>query len=98
MSDFHVLLYLYGLNCFDIKMKTQMDEILEAVRNNNKDLANKFMSGDTWRTFEQLIGAHEHDNHMENSAVGNGSDWVCNHCTYINATANQSCEMCSLPR
>lgn len=61
MSDFHVLLYLYGLNCFDIKMKTQMGELLEAVRKGDRDLANKFMHGDTWRTFEQLISAHEHE-------------------------------------
>jgi hypothetical protein len=61
MSDFHVLLYLYGLNCFDIKMKTQMGELLEAVRKGDKELANQFVRSDTWRTFEQLISAHEHE-------------------------------------
>jgi hypothetical protein len=66
MSDFHVLLYLYGLNCFDIKMKTQMSELLEAVRKGDEDLANKFMRGDTWRTFEQLISAHEHEYEIYN--------------------------------
>lgn len=61
MSDFHVLLYLYGLNCFDIKMKAQMGELLEAVQKGDKDLANQFMRSDIWRTFEQLISAHEHE-------------------------------------
>jgi hypothetical protein len=61
MSEFHVLLYLYGLNCFDIQMKTQMGDLLQAVRNQDATLANQFMRSDVWRTFEQLISAHVHE-------------------------------------
>lgn len=58
MSDFHVLLYLYGLTCFDIKMKSQMGQLLQAVKTQESELANQFMRSDIWRTFEQLISAH----------------------------------------
>lgn len=61
MSDFHVLFYLYGLTCFDIKMKSQMGQLLQAVRTQDESLANQFMRSDIWRTFEQLISAHVHE-------------------------------------
>ncbi|CAG9803890.1 unnamed protein product [Chironomus riparius] len=100
MSDFHVLLYLYGSTCFDIKMKSQMGEILQAVRAQDENLASQFMRSDIWRTFEQLISAHVHenDNHMNAETSNAGTDWTCNHCTFINNNDTQTCEMCSLPR
>lgn len=64
MSDFHLLLYLFGLDCFGTKLKTQLTPLLDAVRTQDKKLAEKFMRGDTWSTLEHLIGAHS------------GSEWV----------------------
>jgi NPL4 family len=58
MSDFHLLFYLYGLDCFGTKMKTQMTSLLKAVDTKDKKLAEEFMKGDTWSTLEHLIGAH----------------------------------------
>lgn len=58
MSDFHLLLYLYGLDCFGTKMKTQMVSLLDAVRQQDKQVADQFMKGDTWSTLEHLLGAH----------------------------------------
>ncbi|KAG5682173.1 hypothetical protein PVAND_011541 [Polypedilum vanderplanki] len=99
MSDFHVLLYLYGLTCFDIKMKSQIGPLLQAVRNQDSAQANQFMRGEVWRTFEQLISAHVHenDNHMVPERVDT-NNWTCNHCTFINSKDLQTCEMCGLPR
>lgn len=57
MSDFHLLHFLYGFDCFGTKMNTQMSPLLEAVRTQNKELADQFMKGDTWSTLEHLIGA-----------------------------------------
>lgn len=39
-------------------MKTQMTSLLDAVRSQDKKLAEEFMKGDTWSTLEHLIGAH----------------------------------------
>lgn len=58
VSDFHLLFYLFGLNCFGTKMKTQMTSLLDAVRTQDKMLADQFMKGSTWSTLEHLIGAH----------------------------------------
>lgn len=41
-----------------------MSSLLEAVRNQDKNLAEQFMKGDTWSTLEHLIGAHS------------GNEWV----------------------
>lgn len=60
MTDFHLLLYLFGLDCFGSKMKYQMTSLLDAVRTQDKNLADKFMKGDTWSTLEHLIGASGH--------------------------------------
>lgn len=64
MSNFHLLLYFYGLDCFGTKMKTQMPPLLEAVRKQDNEMAQQFMKGDTWSTLEHLIGAHS------------GQEWV----------------------
>lgn len=58
MSDFHLLHFLYGLDIFGTKMNTQMLPLLEAVRTQNKELAERFMKDDTWSTLEHAIGAH----------------------------------------
>lgn len=42
-------------------MKTQMGLLLQAVRNQDVTIANQFMHSDIWRTFEQLISAHENE-------------------------------------
>lgn len=39
-------------------MKTQMGSLLDAVRQQDKAVAEQFMQGDTWSTLEHLIGAH----------------------------------------
>lgn len=64
MTNFHLLYYLYGLDCFGTKMKTQMTPLLEAVRTQDTKMAEQFMKGDTWSTLEHLIGAHS------------GQEWV----------------------
>lgn len=64
MTNFHLLYYLYGLDCFGTKMKTQMTPLMEAVRTQDRKMAEQFMKGDTWSTLEHLIGAHS------------GQEWV----------------------
>ncbi len=58
ISDFHVLFYLFTMDCFGIKMKTQMGKLLEAVRNQNKELAIEWKNSDTWSTLEHLLEAN----------------------------------------
>ncbi|CAO1417257.1 unnamed protein product [Diamesa tonsa] len=99
ISDFHVLFYLFCLDCFGVKMKTQMAPILEAVKSQNKDEAFEWKSSDTWSTLEHLI-ANSSSSHGNNSggASGGGENWTCNHCTFINNNDTTACEICSLPR
>lgn len=64
MTNFHLLFYLYGLDCFGTRMKTQMTPLLEAVKTQDMKMGEQFMRGDTWSTLEHLIGAHS------------GQEWV----------------------
>ncbi|XP_062534066.1 nuclear protein localization protein 4 homolog [Armigeres subalbatus] len=103
MSDFHLLFYLY---CMDmLPMKSQMDPLLEAVRNKDKTAASEWKNQEVWRTLEQLISASSHhdDSSMSNdvefvSAGEAEQNWTCNHCTFINSRELPTCEMCNLPR
>lgn len=54
VSDFHLLVFLYKMEM--LPMKTQMQDLLEAVRTKNKDLAYEFKKNDTWTLLESLIG------------------------------------------
>lgn len=46
------------MDCFGVKMKTQMHMLLEAVRFKNKDLAYEWKNTDTWITLEHLLEAN----------------------------------------
>lgn len=58
VSNFHLLLYLYGLELFDTKFKAIMTPLLDAVRTQDEHLASTFMKSEDWATFEHLISAH----------------------------------------
>lgn len=103
MSDFHLLFYLYRMDM--LPMKSQMDPLLEAVRNKDKTAASEWKNQEVWRTLEQLISAssHHEDSSMSNdvefvSAGEAEQNWTCNHCTFINSRELPTCEMCNLPR
>lgn len=46
------------MDCFGIKMKTQMRTLLMAVREKNKDKAYEWKNSDTWSTLEHLLEAN----------------------------------------
>ena len=62
MSNFHVLLYLYGLNAFGTEMKTLMPPLLKAVKEKDAASVGQFMRTESWTTFEHCLvasGGHE---------------------------------------
>lgn len=88
-------------------MKDCMDQLLEAVRTQNAQLADEWAQSDQWSTVEQLLAHADHSSiagaAMEHLA-GGGADsgrsasWTCAHCTYINPPTLTSCEICNLPQ
>lgn len=58
MTDFHLLVYLYGLEVFGIRMKMEMTPLLDGVRLKDRNLVAQFMNSNTWSTLEHTIGDH----------------------------------------
>lgn len=110
VKDFHLLVYLSTMDM--ISFKKDLDGLLEAIKNNDKQKAIEWSKNENWQTLEQLIEAQKSSNAQPsstNSSSNSGSTnnnladqkWTCQHCTFENSgTAGQSsknCEMCSLP-
>lgn len=84
--------------------------LLDAVRTHNRTAALEWKQSGQWATVEQLVMASG----AEGLAGGRGADvvgagpstqpsaaatsWTCQHCTFINQTASESCDMCHLPK
>lgn len=55
MSDFHLLIYIAHMET--LPMRQAMDSLLEAIRNKDRQAANKWRQSEDWLTLEQLIEA-----------------------------------------
>jgi len=79
-----------------------MAPLLEAIKTNNKQAVDEWSRSDVWATLEQLI-SNTSDSAVSGH-VGNGfasaqtEKWTCMHCTFMNNSDRQSCDICRLPR
>ncbi|XP_025206801.1 nuclear protein localization protein 4 homolog [Melanaphis sacchari] len=100
ISDFHFLLYIATMDM--LPMKDSMAPLLEAIRSNDKQAVVEWSRSDVWATLEQLI-SNTSDSAVSGH-VGNGfasvqtESWTCIHCTFMNNSDRQSCDICRLPR
>lgn len=85
--------------------------LLEAVKTHNRAAALEWKQSGQWATVEQLVmasGAEALTEGQGADVVGAGgpstqstaaaTSWTCQHCTFINQTASESCDMCHLPK
>lgn len=84
--------------------------LLEAVKKRDRVQALEWKQSEHWATVEQLVmasggGASVLGAGGEAAAAGSSApssssstSWTCQHCTFINQTASENCEMCHLPR
>jgi len=79
-----------------------MAPLLEALKTNDTQALAEWSRSDTWATLEQLI-SNSSDSAVSGH-VGNGfasaltESWTCIHCTFLNNSDRQSCDICRLPR
>lgn len=79
-----------------------MGPLLEALKTNDTQALNEWSKSDMWATLEQLI-SNSSDSAVSGH-VGNGfasaliESWTCIHCTFLNESDRQSCDICRLPR
>lgn len=85
--------------------------MLEAVKTHSRAAALEWKQSGHWATVEQLVmasGAEGLAGGRGADVVGAGgsstqssaaaASWTCQHCTFINQTASESCDMCHLPK
>ncbi|ORX67614.1 NPL4-domain-containing protein [Linderina pennispora] len=96
LSDFHLLVYLVSLDIFS------KDELKTLGRNCNRPRHLQMASG--WQTLSMMLEAAEAAGPAPSTSASapppatSGGTWACRHCTFENTSANDSCEMCALPR
>jgi len=79
-----------------------MAPLLEALKTNDTPAIAEWSRSDLWATLEQLI-SNSSDSAVSGH-VGNGfttaqtESWTCIHCTFMNSSDHQSCDICRLPR
>ncbi|KAJ2328867.1 nuclear protein localization protein 4, partial [Coemansia sp. RSA 2702] len=112
LADFHLLVYLFGLGILGEHEVALIGRIvcepMEAAQ-----LAEELMAAGGWQTLVLMLQeASDSDLDAQHSAAGSdaaaaanpappappSATWACRHCTFENAAANASCEMCALPR
>lgn len=79
-----------------------MAPLLEALRTNDAVRLAQWSRSDVWATLEQLISNSSDSavsGHVGNGFASSlGESWTCIHCTYMNSSDRQSCDICRLPR
>ncbi|ROT83430.1 putative nuclear protein localization protein 4-like isoform X2 [Penaeus vannamei] len=108
VSDFHVLIFIATMDM--LPLREYIGPLLEAVKKRDRAQALEWKQSEHWATVEQLVmasggGAAVLGAGGEAAAAGSSAQssssstsWTCQHCTFINQTASENCEMCHLPR
>ncbi|KAK7051147.1 Nuclear protein localization protein 4, partial [Halocaridina rubra] len=108
MSDLHVLIFVAAMDM--LPLREYIGPLLEAIRYKDRKAALDWKRSEHWATVEQLVMASGGDGALAGSSIdvtGRGAtatsstssaSWTCQHCTFINQTASENCDMCHLPR
>ncbi|XP_066982321.1 nuclear protein localization protein 4 homolog isoform X1 [Macrobrachium rosenbergii] len=108
MSDFHVLVFVATMDM--LPLREYIGPLLEAIKKKDRKAALDWKRSEHWATVEQLVMASGGGGAVAGSSIdvtGRGAtaepsassaSWTCQHCTFINQTASENCDMCHLPR
>lgn len=107
VSDFHVLMYIATMDM--LPLREYIGPLLEAVKNRDRAAALEWKQSGHWATVEQLVMASDGGvvAGVEADVTGGGptvqpsassASWTCQHCTFINQSASENCDMCHLPQ
>lgn len=93
VSNFHVLVFLVTNQT--VHIENSINGLLEAIRTKNSKAAELWShQSDEWQTIQHFISTDGHM--MADTKYLDG--WTCSTCTYINATADNLCQICSTPK
>ncbi|KAG7154439.1 Nuclear protein localization protein 4-like [Homarus americanus] len=108
VSDLHVLVYIATMDM--LPLREYIEPLLEAVKKRDRAAALEWKQSGHWATVEQLVMASGGEGAVaggESDVTGRGpsvqpstssTSWTCQHCTFINQTASENCDMCHLPQ
>ncbi|XP_033108064.1 nuclear protein localization protein 4 homolog [Anneissia japonica] len=103
MSDFHLLIYLATFEMFPLK--EHMELLLDAMKTQDKRLADEWSKGEHWSTLQHFMAAQAPSPTFTSAPVdvsdesaSSSATWSCQACTFINSGNRMACELCEGPR
>ncbi|KAI9268771.1 NPL4 family-domain-containing protein [Sporodiniella umbellata] len=94
LADFHLLCFIQST---DIMSPEEFKELCHIVTQPEKDV-NQLEQLGSWKTLETLL--KETDTNSSSGPQGGSkpiTEVSCRHCTFVNPSSIESCEMCGLP-
>ncbi|CAO3663438.1 unnamed protein product [Rhizopus stolonifer] len=91
LADFHLLCFIRST---DIMSVEDFKELCQIVTQAEGDIG-KLNQINGWRTLEMLLKETGSSNSTASKNLT--TEISCRHCTFVNSSTNESCEMCGLP-
>ncbi|CAB4000892.1 nuclear localization 4 homolog [Paramuricea clavata] len=99
LSDLHLLIFMATSDMLPLKRSLNM--LFEAIKASDEDKVWEWGKNEEWATVEEMIKSQDGGEFMTlpgpQQETKVATQWTCNHCTFINESASNSCEMCGLP-
>ncbi|CEG77512.1 hypothetical protein RMATCC62417_12251 [Rhizopus microsporus] len=93
LADFHLLCFIQSA---DILNPEEFKELCQIVTQPNGDMK-KLRELNGWKTLELLLKETGKHITTAKTSTSASSEISCRHCTFMNPSSNESCEMCGLP-
>ncbi|RCI01458.1 nuclear protein localization protein 4 [Rhizopus azygosporus] len=94
LADFHLLCFIQSA---DILNPEEFKELCQIVTQPNGDVK-RLRELNGWKTLELLLKeTGKHTTAAAKTSTNAPSEISCRHCTFMNPSSNESCEMCGLP-
>ena len=105
LSDFHILYFIFESGLLDT---STLQLIFDIVKTKSEEKSRQLVELEAWQTFlmilkesaselEALPLSHANDSQTRLNPTPQSQPWACRHCTFMNMTGVDQCEMCGLP-
>ncbi|ORE03078.1 polyubiquitin-tagged protein recognition complex, Npl4 component [Rhizopus microsporus var. microsporus] len=94
LADFHLLCFIQSADILNLE---EFKELCQIVTQPNGDMK-RLRELNGWMTLELLLKeTGKHTTTTVKASTNASSEISCRHCTFMNPSSNESCEMCGLP-
>ena len=100
LSDLHLLIFMVTSDM--LPLKHSLDMLFEAIKTTDENKAYEWSKNEQWATVEEMIKSQDEGSESTRSLPTPSQEtkitqWTCKHCTFINQSTSNSCDICRLP-